>query len=103
MLDYVCFACIININYLKFFYSKSPVPFSTINFQGGTGQPLHSDYNHFGTLTELYLAGAWFALEKVDKFNGPLVIVPGSHKLSIIDFSILNLIGYFFNLFFIYI
>lgn len=79
------------INYLKFFYSKSPVAFSTINFQGGTEQPLHSDYIHFGTLPELYLAGVWFALEKVDKFNGPLVIVPGSHKLPIIDFSILNL------------
>lgn len=77
--------------YLKFFYDNEPVGFSTINFKAGTEQPLHSDYIHFGTLPELYLAGVWFALEKVDKNNGPLVVVPGSHKLPIVEFSNLNL------------
>ena len=79
------------IKYLRFLYDKEPVAFSTINFKAGTEQPLHSDYIHFGTLPELYLAGVWFALEKVDKNNGPLVVVPGSHKLPIIEFSNLNL------------
>jgi ectoine hydroxylase-related dioxygenase (phytanoyl-CoA dioxygenase family) len=79
------------IKYLTFFYSKKPIAFSTINFQAGTEQPLHSDYIHFGTIPELYLAGVWFALEKVDKNNGPLVIVPRSHKLPIIEFSNFNL------------
>ena len=79
------------INYLQFLYSKNPVAFSTINFQAGTEQPLHSDYIHFGTIPELYLAGVWFALEKVDESNGPLVIVPGSHRLPAIEFSNLNL------------
>jgi len=77
--------------YLKFFYGKEPVGFSTINFKAGTEQPLHSDYIHFGTLPELYLAGVWFALEKVDSNNGPLVVVPKSHKLPIVDFVNLNL------------
>ena len=79
------------IKYLRFLYDKEPVAFSTINFKAGTEQPLHSDYIHFGTLPELYLAGVWFALEKVDKNNGPLVVVPESHKLPIIEFSNLNL------------
>ena len=64
---------------------------STINFYAGTEQPLHSDYIHFGSVPELYLAGAWFALEKVDNNNGYLIIVPGSHKLKIINFSDFNL------------
>ena len=79
------------IKYLRFLYDKEPIGFSTINFKSGTEQPLHSDYIHFGTLPELYLAGVWFALEKVDKKNGPLVVVPESHKLPIVEFSNLNL------------
>ena len=78
-------------NYLRFFYNREPVPISTINFYAGTEQPLHSDYIHFGSVPELYLAGVWFALEKVNKNNGPLTIVPGSHKHKIINFSDFNL------------
>ena len=74
---------------LNFFMIRSLIPISTINFYAGTEQPLHSDYIHFGSSPELYLAGVWFALEKVDNNNGPLIIVPGSHKLKIINFLIL--------------
>ena len=52
---------------------------------------MHSDYIHFGSTPELYLAGAWYALENVDKTNGPLTICPKSHKLSTVDFTDLNL------------
>lgn len=76
---------------LQFLYDKKPIPVSTINFYAGTEQPLHSDYIHFGSVPELYLAGVWFALEKVDNNNGPLIIVPGSHKFKIINFSDFNL------------
>ena len=79
------------IKYLRFLYDKEPIAFSTINFKSGTEQPVHSDYIHFGTLPELYLAGVWFALEKVDKNNGPLVVVPESHRLPIVEFTNLNL------------
>ncbi|MDC3163063.1 phytanoyl-CoA dioxygenase family protein [Candidatus Pelagibacter sp.] len=78
-------------SFLNFIYGKKPVPVSTINFLRGTEQPLHSDYIHFGTLPELYLAGAWYALENVDDTNGPLIICPKSHKLGLIDFTDLNL------------
>ena len=79
------------ISFLSFIYGRKPVPISTINFLKGTEQPLHSDYIHFGTLPELYLAGAWYALENVDDTNGPLIICPKSHKLGSIDFTDLNL------------
>ena len=79
------------VSFLKFVYGRKPVPVSTINFLKGTEQPLHSDYIHFGSLPELYLAGAWYALEKVDETNGPLIISPKSHKIGSIDFTDLNL------------
>ena len=79
------------ISFLDFVYAKKPVPISTINFLKGTEQPLHSDYIHFGSSPELYLAGAWYALENVDDTNGPLIICPKSHKLSTVDFTDLNL------------
>ena len=79
------------ISFLDFIYGRKPVPISTINFLKGTEQPMHSDYIHFGSSPELYLAGAWFALEDVDETNGPLTISPESHKLGIVDFTDLNL------------
>ena len=79
------------VSFLNFVYGRKPVPISTINFLKGTEQPLHSDYIHFGSTPELYLAGAWYALEDVDENNGPLTICPKSNKLSTIDFTDLNL------------
>lgn len=79
------------INFLKILYHRDPLPISTINFIRGTEQPLHSDYIHFGSIPELFLAGAWFALEDVDENNGPLNIVPKSHKLNTVDFTDLNM------------
>ena len=79
------------LKYLSFFYNKKPLPISTINFTLGTEQPLHSDYIHFGSCPEKFLAGVWVAFEKVDKNNGPLQIVPKSHKSKIINFYDLNL------------
>ena len=75
---------------LNFFYKKEPIPISTINFIRGTEQPLHSDYMHFASTPERYLAGAWVAFEKTSKLNGPLSVVPGSHLLPVTDFNVLN-------------
>lgn len=72
---------------LNFLYKSKPLPFSTINFVGGTEQPLHSDYIHFGSIPHKYLIGAWVALEKTNKFNGALRVVPGSHKFPLIDYQ----------------
>ena len=73
--------------FLNFLYDSKPLPFSTINFIGGSEQPFHSDYIHFGSLPHKYLVGAWVALEDTHKKNGPLTVVPGSHKLSLIDYQ----------------
>ena len=76
---------------LNFLYKSKPLPFSTINFIGGTEQPFHSDYIHFGSIPHKYLVGAWFALEKTNKFNGALRVIPGSHKFPLIDYQDLKL------------
>lgn len=77
--------------FLTFLYDKKPLPISTINFLSGTEQPLHSDYIHFGSVPELYLAGVWYAFEDIDINNGPLTVVPMSHKLKAVNFFDLNL------------
>ena len=78
------------IKLLNFLYEKKPIPISTLNFIKGTEQPMHSDYMHFASLPERYLAGAWVALEDTNKLNGPLTVVPKSHLLPITDFNILG-------------
>ena len=72
---------------LRYLYKSKPLPFSTINFIGGTEQPFHSDYIHFGCIPHKYLVGVWVALENTHKKNGPLTVIPGSHKLSLIDYQ----------------
>ena len=76
---------------LKYFYEKKPIAINSINFIRGTDQPLHSDYIHFSSMPHKYLAAAWITLEKTDNNNGPLTVVPGSHKLNIIDYSMFKL------------
>ena len=76
---------------LKLFYNKKPIAISSLNFIRGTEQPLHSDYMHFSTIPERFLAGSWVALEDTNKKNGPLTVVPKSHKLPITDYNSLGL------------
>ena len=76
---------------LNFLYRKKPIPINTINFIKGSDQPLHSDYIHFSSSPHKYLTAAWVALEDTNSNNGPLMVVPRSHKLDIIDYSFFNI------------
>jgi hypothetical protein len=76
---------------LEFLYNKKPVPFQTINFLKGSNQPLHQDSIHFYTQPERWMVGTWTALEDMSELNGPLNIVPGSHKYTHYNFQNLNL------------
>lgn len=75
---------------LHLLYNRKPCPFQTINFVGGTSQPLHSDQIHFHTIPERWLAAVWVALEDADEENGALMYVPKSHKLPHYEFTNLN-------------
>lgn len=63
-------------------YGRRALPFQTLNFPYGTQQKLHSDTVHFNSMPSGFMAGAWIALEDVDRENGALVYYPGSHKLK---------------------
>ena len=76
---------------LRFLYNAKPLPFSTINFVAGTEQPFHSDSIHFGSMPEKYLVGAWVALESTNKDNGPLAVIPKSHKFPLMSYQTLKL------------
>jgi ectoine hydroxylase-related dioxygenase (phytanoyl-CoA dioxygenase family) len=76
---------------LNFLYRKKPIPINTINFIKGSDQPLHSDYIHFSSSPHKYLTAAWVALEDTNSNNGPLMVVPRSHKLDIIDYRFFNI------------
>lgn len=79
------------IRFLKNFYDREPIPFSTINFTKASEQPLHSDYLHFGSIPDGYLVGVWVALEDIDPNAGPLIVAAGSHADPIFTIDKLNL------------
>jgi hypothetical protein len=74
------------IKTLEMLYKKEPYPFQTITFNYGSNQPLHSDIIHFDSVPHRWMCAVWVALEDMKEDNGPLVYVPGSHKLPIFDF-----------------
>ena len=76
---------------LRMLYGKNPFPFQTINFIKGSNQPLHQDSIHFYTEPQRWMAGVWVALEDMTEDNGPLEIVPRSHKLPHYDFASINI------------
>lgn len=76
---------------LEMLYARAPFPFQTINFIKGSNQPLHSDFIHFGTIPNGWVAAVWVALEDMDEENGTLVFCPKSHREPFVDFKTLNL------------
>ena len=66
---------------MKFILEMPVVAFQSINFFKGSEQKAHSDSIHMTTFPPGYLIAAWIALEDVDRTNGPLFYLSGSHKL----------------------
>jgi Phytanoyl-CoA dioxygenase (PhyH) len=71
------------IELLENLYGRKPIPFQTLNFPVGTEQSIHTDSVHFSSIPERYMCGVWVALEDIHQDAGPLIYVPGSHKLPI--------------------
>ncbi|MCZ7629320.1 MAG: phytanoyl-CoA dioxygenase family protein [Microthrixaceae bacterium] len=67
---------------LEGLYGRRPIPFQTLNIAHGTQQRLHADSVHFDSVPSGWMCGAWVALEDVGADQGPLVLVPGSHRVA---------------------
>ena len=59
--------------------------YTTIYYERGSEQTLHRDTPMFATTPAEKYLGVWTALDEVAAENGPLMVVPGSHKLPPID------------------
>ena len=68
-----------------FCFGYSASAYTSLFYETGSEQSLHRDVPYFRTEPENFFFGMWVALEDVDLDNGPLLIVPGSHRLRPID------------------
>jgi len=60
---------------------------NSINFEKGSSQPKHIDSLYMTPRTPHALIAAWVALEDVHPDAGPLVYVPGSHRIPLYTFN----------------
>jgi len=67
------------------FFEAETVLYTSLYFERGSEQDLHRDSPLFVTRPAGKYLGVWAALENIDAENGPLVVVPGSHKLPDLD------------------
>ncbi len=65
----------------------APVVCNTILFERGSEQDMHSDMFYMPPVTDNQMLATWIAIDDVTEDNGPLVYVPGSHKLPSHRFS----------------
>ena len=69
------------LDILRTVYGREPFAFQTLNFPVGTQQHLHSDAIHFHSEPAGFMCGVWVPLEDIHPDSGPLIYVPGSHRL----------------------
>jgi hypothetical protein len=78
------------LNAAEELFGRSVKPFQTLNFPVGTEQAPHADSFHFQSDPPGYMCGIWVALEDMDMENGPLVYFPGSHRLPMPTWDIIE-------------
>ena len=66
---------------LKTCWGRETFAFQTLNFPVGTQQELHSDAVHFHSEPAGFMCGVWVPLEDIHPDSGPLLYVPGTHRL----------------------
>ena len=65
----------------------APVVCNSLLFEWGSEQDMHSDMFFMPPVTANQMLATWIALDDVTDSNGPLVYVPGSHKIPPHRFS----------------
>jgi phytanoyl-CoA hydroxylase len=72
---------------LELIFDERAIAFQSLYFEYGSQQGLHRDPMFVITRPPSHLLAAWIALEDVTSESGPLVYVPGSHRLPYFEFE----------------
>lgn len=67
------------------FFGEPTSLYTSLYYERGSEQALHRDTPYFTTKPAGRYLGVWLALDDVDDGNGPLRVVPESHKLPPVD------------------
>jgi phytanoyl-CoA hydroxylase len=73
--------------YMELILGQPAVATQSLYFEYGSQQPLHRDPVFVQAQPPSHLFAAWIALEDIDARSGPLVYVPGSHRLPYYQFQ----------------
>jgi len=68
-----------------YLFQQQTVLYTSLFFEIGSTQDIHRDIPLFWTNPANMYFGTWTALEAADEDNGPLVVVPGSQRLPLLD------------------
>ena len=68
-----------------YLFQQETILYTSLFFEVGSTQALHRDTPLFWTKPANHYFGMWVALEGADSDNGPLRVVPGSHRLPLLD------------------
>jgi phytanoyl-CoA hydroxylase len=74
-------------DYVERILGTAAVATQALYFEYGSQQPLHRDPVFVQTKPPSALVAAWIALEDIHPDSGPLVYVPGSHRLPYYQFA----------------
>ncbi len=73
--------------WVRLLFAEEPVATQSLFFEYGSQQALHRDPVFVQTTPPSHLVAAWIALEDVGPDCGPLVYVPGTHRLPYHQFE----------------
>lgn len=68
-----------------YLFQDETVLYTSLFFEVGSAQDIHRDIPLFWTKPANMYFGTWVALEDTDSGNGPLLVIPGSHRLPLLD------------------
>ncbi|HVT19444.1 MAG TPA: phytanoyl-CoA dioxygenase family protein [Thermoanaerobaculia bacterium] len=74
-------------DYVELILGGPAVATQALYFEYGSQQALHRDPVFVQTRPPSHLLAAWVALEDIDPKSGPLIYVPGSHRLPYYQFE----------------
>ena len=68
-------------DWVRLFLGEEPVAIQSLYFEYGSEQALHRDPVVVPIQSHGHMIAAWIALEDIGPDCGPLIYVPGSHRL----------------------